>query len=371
MWSLFVFGKMGELQHIFNIDILVIDVTYLTSITYYLVVECMAKNKADDHLSWLLFFYTLPSKPVRSRMKIWRKLLNTGALPFKNSVYILPYTEEHHEFLTWLVTEILSLKGEGSFVRVEKIEMIDNQQIITLFNQQRESDYRHIQRKFDEIERNITSARSGGASLNKKNITHQIRKCQRDFENIRKIDFFISERGLEVGERLEKIVATLNGLTGIETTKQAVTIVPARIEDYQNKIWATRKRPFVDRFASAWLIKKFIDKNASFTFIDEKDGENMGKDIILFDIRGGRFTHTADLCTFEVLIKSFSLKDKTLRKVAEIVHELDLKDNKFRTPEAKGIENILYGIRKTAKNDYESMERGTAIFEMLYASHAG
>ena len=330
----------------------------------------MAKNKTHNDLSWLLFFYSLPSKPVRNRMTVWRKLLKAGALSFKGSVYILPYTEEHHEFLTWLVSEVVSLKGEGSFVRVEKIETIDNQQIISLFNQQRETDYQRILKEFDEIERKITSTRIGGASQDKKNITNQIRKCQRDFEDIRKIDFFISKRGLEVGRRLERIVETLNGLSGTGIEKHSGTIAPARIEDYQHKTWATRKRPFVDRFASAWLIKKFIDKNASFAFIDEKDLDNVAKDVIPFDIRGGRFTHAGDLCTFEVLMKSFSLKDKTLKKIAEIVHELDLKDDKFRTPEAKGIEDILSGIRKTVKDDHEALEKGMAIFEMLYISKA-
>ena len=328
----------------------------------------MAIQKTDANLSWLIFFYTLPSKPVRNRMTVWRKLLKAGALPFKGSVYILPYTEEHHEFLTWLVSEVVSLNGKGSFVRVDKIETVDNQQIISLFNQERESDYHHILKEFDEIERKITSTRIGGASQDKKNITNQIRKCQRDFEDIRRIDFFISKRGLEVGKRLERIVETLNGLSGNETKKHAGAIAAACIEDYQDKIWATRQKPFVDRFASAWLIKKFIDKNATFIFIDEKEFNTMDKDVISFDIRGGRFTHAGDLCTFEVLMKSFALKDKTLRKIAEIVHELDLKDDKFRAPEAKGIEEILSGMRKTVKDDHEALEKGMFIFEMLHIS---
>jgi hypothetical protein len=330
----------------------------------------MAKNKTDNDLSWLLFFYTLPSKPVRNRMTVWRKLLKAGALSFKGSVYILPHTEEHYEFLTWLVSEVLSLKGEGSFVRVEKTETIDNRQIISLFNEQRETDYQHILKEFDEIERKITGTRIGGASQDKKNITNQIRKCQRDFEDIRKIDFFVSKRGLEVEIRLDRIITTLKGLLETEINNSAVIVAPARIEDYQHKTWVTRKRPFVDRFASAWLIKKFIDKNASFDFIDEKDLDNMNKDVIPFDIRGGRFTHAGNLCTFEVLMKSFGLKDRTMRKIAEIVHELDLKDDKFRAPEAKGIEDILSGIRKTAKDDSGSLEQGMAIFEMLYVSRA-
>jgi len=328
----------------------------------------MSKSKTSNDQGWLLFFYTLPSKPARNRMTIWRKLLKAGTLPFKGSVYMLPNTEEHHEFLTWLVSEVISMKGEGSFVHVDKIETDNNQKIINSFNQDRGNDYQRILKELDEIERKITSTRIGGASQDKKNIACQIRKCQRDFEDIRKIDFFISQRGREVGRRLDKIITTLNSLSGTERENHAGTIAAARTEDYQHKTWATRKRPFVDRFASAWLIKKFIDRYASFVFVDEKDIDNIAKDIIPFDIRGGTFTHAGALCTFEVLMKSFGLKDKTLRKIAEIVHELDIRDDKFRTLEAKGIEDILSGIRKTIKDDHEALEKGMAVFEMLYAS---
>ena len=113
---------------------------------------------------------------------------------------------------------------------------------------------------------------------------------------------------------------------------------------------------------------RWARKKAGYSTNDIAD--KMGKDVVSFDIRGGRFTHAGDLCTFEVLMKAFVLKDKTLRKIAEIVHELDLKDDKFRTPAAKGIEDILSGIRKTAKDDYEALEKGMSIFEMLYVSKA-
>jgi hypothetical protein len=326
------------------------------------------KSKKDNDPGWLFFFYTLPSKPVRNRMTIWRKLLKAGALPFKGSVYILPYTKDHHEFFTWLISEVISLKGEGSFVRAEKLETDDNQQLIGLFNKQRETTYQPILSEIDEIERKLSSIKMGGDSRDWKKLINQIRQVQRDFEEIKKIDFFFSKRGLEASEKLASIVTTVSGLAATGTANHTVSIAPARIEDYQHKTWATRKRPFVDRFASAWLIKKFIDKNASFSFIDEKHLDTMGNDLISFDIRGGKFTHAGDLCTFEVLMKSFGLKDKTMKKIAEIIHELDLKDDKFRNPEAKGIEDILSGIRKTARNDYESLERGMAIMEMFYVS---
>jgi hypothetical protein len=133
-------------------------------------------------------------------------------------------------------------------------------------------------------------------------------------------------------------------------------------------VWITRKKPFVDRMASAWLIRRFVDKNASFDFIDEKDAEAVGKGSVVFDMRGGEFTHAGDMCTFQVIIKSFGLKDKTLKKIAEIVHDLDMKDEKYKATEAKGLEDILIGIRKTAKDDDDALEKGMAVFEMLYVS---
>jgi len=120
--------------------------------------------------------------------------------------------------------------------------------------------------------------------------------------------------------------------------------------------------------ASAWLIRTIIDGKASFGFIDEKDIQNIDKSAVTFDVMGGEFTHSGDMCTFEVLIRAFSLKDKILRKIAEIVHDLDMKDYKYRAEEAKGLEEILTGITRSAKNDAEALEKGMEVFDMLYVS---
>ena len=120
--------------------------------------------------------------------------------------------------------------------------------------------------------------------------------------------------------------------------------------------------------ASAWLIKKFIDREAVFQFIDERERENVDKDSVTVDMRGGEITHIGDLCTFEVIVKSFSIKDKVIKKIAELVHELDMRDDKYSPSEAKGIEEILLGIRKTIPNDMDALEKGISVFEMLYAS---
>jgi len=136
-------------------------------------------------------------------------------------------------------------------------------------------------------------------------------------------------------------------------------------------VWASRKRPFVDRMASAWLIRRFIDKNATFKLMEERDFVATGQDYVTFDVSGGVFTHVGDFCTFEVLIRTFGVKDKTVRRIAEIVHELDIKDDKYRTPEAAGLEQILSGLRKAIKDDSDLLEKGMSVFEMLYLSKTG
>jgi len=316
---------------------------------------------------WLLFFYSVPSRPVSNRVRVWRRLAKAGAIQFKGAAYVLPYSEEHYEFFQWLVSEVTSIKGDAAFIKVEDIETMKSSDIISLFNLQREKDYGILIKKMEELERKVSSARKGGVQ-NSKKLSGQIAKVKREFEGIQAVDFFSSAAGGNLRKNIKALESGLRGIPGTGIKEQKIAIAQKRIEDYQNMAWATRKKPFIDRMASAWLIKKFIDKNAGFRFIDEKDAVSLGKGIVAFDIRDGEFTHKGDLCTFEVIMKSFGLRDKALSKIAEMVHELDIKDEKYKNPEAKGVEEILTGMRKSSKNDTELLEKGMTVFEMLYVS---
>lgn len=316
---------------------------------------------------WLMIFYTVPSKPVSSRMKIWRRLAKAGAVQLKGAVYILPYNEEHLELCQWLVSEVAGMKGEGAFVKVSRVETIADKEIIALFNHQREKDYISVEKRLEELERKINSIQKGGSIQDIRRLSEEFNRYSREFEDIKKIDFFGSKTGTDLKKKIEILQKEIKTVSK-PAIKPVPSVVSRDIEDYQGKTWVTRKNPFVDRMASAWLIKRFVDKRAVFKFIDEKDLESLDKKAVAFDIRGGEFTHIGDMCTFEVLIKAFGLKDKTLKKIAGIVHELDIKDEKHKNPEAKGVEDILTGIRKTAKGDSEALEKGMAVFEMLYAS---
>jgi hypothetical protein len=331
----------------------------------------MIHKRSEKDKGWLILFYSIPSRPVSNRMKVWRRLVKAGAVPLKGSVYILPLNDEHYEFCQWLVSEVTSMGGDGAFVQVSEIETIKEKEIINLFNNNREGEYKEIEKELDTLERKLSSIKKGGKGQDLKALSEELNRYFKDYEEIKRIDFFSSKVGRMLGRRIKAMETEIKSLSGLTEAVETTLRIPQKnIEDYQKKIWVTRKGPFVDRMSSAWLIKRFIDKNASFGFIDEKDVENLGKDRIPFDIRGGEFTHMGDMCTFEVIIKAFALKDKALKKMAEIVHELDIKDDRYKNPEAKGIEEILIGIRKTARNDTEALEKGIAVFEMFYESRA-
>jgi hypothetical protein len=327
----------------------------------------MLKNTDKNNHKWLLFFYSFPSKPVSSRIKIWRRLAKSGAVQIKGSVYILPHSEDHYEFLQWLISEVISLNGEGTFIVAEKVETMTTSEVINLFNQQRKADYQVVEKDLEELQRKINSIKKGTKAQNIKQLSQQFDKHLRKFEEMRKIDFFSSKAGNDLKKRMKSMEVEIKKTSGSAVETQT-KIITRRIEDYQGKKWITRKRPFVDRMASAWLLRKFIDKKATFEFTDEKKKKDRHREGILFDTPGGTFTHISDKCTFEVLIEAFKLKDRALSEIAKIVHELDVKDDKYNIPEARGIESLLIGIRKVEVNDYHALERGIALFEMLYAS---
>lgn len=318
---------------------------------------------------WLLFFYSVPSKPVSNRMKVWRKLIKAGAVQLKGAVYILPFNDEHYEFLQWLVSEIAAMKGEGAFAGIDHIDTMEDSEIIALFDQQRIADYRTLEKALDDLERKLGSIRQGGKIQDTKGLSDQFSRVLKGFEDVKKIDFYSSKEGAALSGKIKRVDSELNKIAGKDAGQQRPAAISTRAADaYQGKTWVTRRKPFIDRMASAWLIRRFIDKNATFDFMDERALDAVQNNAIVFDMRGGEFTHVGDLCTFEVLVKAFGIKDKTVKKMAEIVHDLDTKDERYGPAEAKGVEDVLTGIRKTARHDMDALERGMAVFEMLYMS---
>jgi hypothetical protein len=325
----------------------------------------MLKTAKDK---WLLIFYSVPSQPVSNRMKIWRKLAKIGAVQLKGAVYILPNNDEHYELFQWLITEVTSMGGDGAFVMTSHIETLKENEIVSLFNQQREKEYHAVGAKIAELEMKLNSIRKGGQSQHIANLYELVSKHKKEFDDIRKTDFFMSKSGGVLSKQIKALETELKTIADPAPRARPLSIARKRKEAYQGKTWITRQKPFVDRMASAWFIRRFIDPNAVFKFAPDHVTAGEKKNTVTFDIREGEFTHVNDLCTFEVIVKAFGIKNKIVKKMAELVHELDVKDRKYDNPEAQGIEGVLTGIRKASKTDQEALERGMAVFEMLYAS---
>jgi hypothetical protein len=298
---------------------------------------------------WLLMFYSMPSKPERNRLRIYRRLQKEGTLSLKDGVHLLPYSDDRYELLQWLSQEVKTLDGEMHFVTIEKIQRLENSEIITLFKNQANESYSKIEEKLTSFHINKDKEHESRATL---------KKIIADFETLHTIDFFGSSKGMKLKKALQAIQ------TSFEPTIQKSIIPLCNPADFQQKTWQTRPKPFVDRMASAWLIRTFIDPKAQFIFdsmIDETQ-----ENIITYDMERATFTHIGDLCTFEVLLHTFSISDDGVRHLAKIIHNLDLNDEKYSTPEAQGIKLILSSIRNSGCDDGEMLKKSDEIFEYLY-----
>ena len=295
--------------------------------------------------------------------------MRAGAVQLKGSVYVLPDNREHEEFFQWLSGEISGMGGEAAFIRADRVETMSEEEIVALFERRKAMDYRRLGEAIGVMEDKIAGALQGGRAVAAKALRSGIAKLERDFEETRRTDFFASAAGRDLGTRIERAQSALNELAAAAQRAPRSAEIPRRDPDaYRGRRWVTRRDPFIDRMASAWLIRKFIDPAAAFGFIDEEDVAAAAAVTVAFDVRGGEFTHVDDLCTFEVLVRSFALKDAALAKIVEIVHDLDLKDDRYRRAENPGVEEILEGVRQTARDDADALERGMAVFEMLYAA---
>jgi hypothetical protein len=283
-------------------------------------------------------------------------------------VYVLPDNREHEEFFQWLSGEINGMGGEAAFIRADRVETMSEEEIVALFERRKAMDYLRLGEAIGAMEHKIDGALQGGRAVAAKALRSGIAKLERDFEETRRTDFFASATGRDLGTRIERAHGALNELAAAAQRAPRSAEIPLRDPDaYRGRRWVTRRDPFIDRMASAWLIRKFIDPAAAFGFIDEEEVAAAAA-TAAFDVRGGEFTHVDDLCTFEVLARSFALKDPALAKIAEIVHDLDVKDDRYRRAEAAGVEEILEGVRRISSDDADALEHGMAVFEMLYAA---
>ncbi|ADI89925.1 chromate resistance signal peptide protein [Acinetobacter oleivorans DR1] len=283
-------------------------------------------------------------------MRVWRSLKASGAATIRDGVYLLPIT--HSEKFEAIAQDVISEQGSAYIFQAEASL---NLEIVSLFN--RNEEYEAIRKQLVDLNQNQNESE-------KKELLKQVRKLRKSFDALVEIDYYPSE---VQGQTLNELVSLEHSIARLGETNEPV-FTQAKIKrllkkDYQNRVWATRKHPWIDRLASAWLIKNFIDESPQLIWLEspsECPAHALG-----YDFDGAAFTHIDNFVTFEVLLHSFELETPALKKIAEIVHYLDV--GGFEPPEAIGIEKVIQGLRSQISNDDQLFELANYIFDGLYA----
>ncbi len=292
----------------------------------------------------MLLIFSLPANRASQRVEIWRKLQRNGTLPLRSSGHVLPNTPANQEKLEWLARSIRSYKGEASVVQVQAFDDLPDARLRQLFIEARSQDYQRVLRELNKL-LSHSSARRGAGRLS---------RLRRRLQEIVDIDFF----GNPLRKQVEALLARADG-DEASSPKRRV-----KAAQYRNRVWITRPRPGIDRVSSAWLVRKFIDPRARFTFADDP-GVHPGT--IPFDMfHAEAFGHRGDDCTFETLCKEFAIREARVRRIAQIVHDADLNDEKFGRTEGVGLDRVLIGWARQDVADDELLRRGMELIEGLY-----
>ena len=308
---------------------------------------------------WLLLIHQIPPRPSYLRAKIGRRLAGLGAVPVKSSVYALPRSDQALEDFQWVRREIVAGRGDASVLEARFVEGLQDSALEALFVVAREADYAALARDAKRLQ-------SGVARLSKRP-TEARQKAAAGLARLRKrlaevvaIDFFAASGR----EPVEGVLASLE--SGLRPPDENPDTPPPSAQ-IRGRTWVTRRGVQVDRIASAWLIRRFVDPEARFKFVPGHEyAPESGE--LRFDMYEGEYTHEGDACTFEVLLQRFGLREEALRPLAEIVHDIDLKDGRYGRPETPGLDRLLTGIAFMHSDDEGRLREGCAALDSVYES---
>ena len=310
---------------------------------------------------WVLLIHQLPPRPAYLRAKIRNRLEGVGAVPLKNSVYILPHRTECLEDLQWIAQEAVAAGGEAWVCDADFSFGLEAEEIAKKFRQGREAEFEEIAGQIREASRDFRRHRRAKEKSGD-DAGARLARLEKRLHEAAAIDFFGAggRHGAELAlESLKRLI--------LERRSTRPSARGIKRETLVGRTWVTRTGVQIDRIASAWLIRRFIDPDASFRFVPAGT-TRYGAGEIRFDMVGGDFTHEGDRCTFETLVARVGIEDPAIAQIGEIVHDMDLKDGKFSRADAPGVQQLLLGIVSAQAGDAARIERGCALFDDLYSS---
>jgi hypothetical protein len=310
---------------------------------------------------WILFSYSIPAANAKARMRTWRRISATGAVQLKTGLQVLPNREDLLENITWLIGEVNSLGGEAIALQCARIEGMADRQIEQLFQAQVDSEFDQIQAEARAL---LTTANTLPAGEKAKELSTALRKLRKRCEAVREKDFFPSGAAA-------KTLSTIDTISELLRRPDQAAVPTARLDPsrYRNRIWVTRAQPYIDRLATAWLIRRFIDPKARFRFLHAGETPDLARGELPFDMAVGEFTHRGELITFEVLIRDFALQEPALAKISELVRAIDVQDGTL-PDDALLLKTLLDGLIALSADDHDLLARGQQLFAALHAGFA-
>jgi hypothetical protein len=309
---------------------------------------------------WLILVHQLPSHPSNLRVRVWRRLQQVGAVVLRNSLYVLPASDEAREDFNWVREEVQASGGQVSVLEASAVDGYTDAELVRQFRTQRTADYEAL--AADIRKAGATAARSQG-SMSVSGRNRLVLQLRERFSAIQTRDYFAAAGRPLVEQAFRDLeeAASRSQPTGSPAKK-------LRTKDFKGRVWVTRPRPGIDRIACAWLIRRFIASDARFRFVNTPDAGKSGD--IPFDMSDVEFGHHGSRCTFETLMERFALRSPAVVAISRVVHDLDVKDVRYGMPECAAVARIVDGLRTSYGADAELLEQGVVVIEALYQSFA-
>ncbi len=309
--------------------------------------------------SWLLLILSLPTENATARMRFWRGLKAMGCAVLRDGVYVLPDSESRRLALDEMADAVVEAGGAAHIIATTSRDRAQEALFRGLFD--RSEDYAYFAKS-------LNAARKSLAKLSPPEIQRLQRRLRREHEALRAIDFFPNDAATRAHAAWADFVGVVDTVLSPDEPHAAAGAIPRlQRKDYRARTWATRRGLWVDRVASAWLIRRFIDPDARFVWLDKPSA--CPKSALGFDFDGARFTHVGERVTFEVLLSSFGLDDDAgLARLAALVRTLDIGGESV--PEAAGFEALMTAARAQARDDDALLAQMSGTLDALYAFYS-
>jgi len=308
---------------------------------------------------WLILVHQLPPHPSNLRVRVWRRLQQVGAAVLRNSLYVLPATDEAREDFNWVREEIVASGGQVSVLEAEAVDGYTDSELKQQFRRLRTSEYEAL----------AAEVRTAGsqASKRRRQVTpadreRTLRTLRERLAAIQGRDYFGAAGRLIVEQAIKDLEHAQDGHVPVPASTKS------RASDFRRRTWVTRPRPGIDRFACAWFVRRFIAPNAKFVFADS--AATLGSGQVAFDMPDVEFGHHGSHCSLETLIQRFGISDPAVLAVSRVVHDLDLKEARYGMPEGAAVARIVDGLRASFSDDAKLLEHGIVMIDALYRSFA-